>query len=28
VLGEALGLGVVELFETGSVGRGVRALGG
>ncbi|KPM38952.1 hypothetical protein AK830_g7631 [Neonectria ditissima] len=28
VLGEAVGLGVVELFETGSVGRGVRALGG
>ncbi|KAK7398716.1 hypothetical protein QQX98_011894 [Neonectria punicea] len=27
VLGEAVGLGVVELFETGSVGRGVRALG-
>ncbi|KAJ4003416.1 hypothetical protein NW752_011867 [Fusarium irregulare] len=28
VLGEAVGLGVVEVFETGSVGRGVRALGG
>ncbi|CAM1506779.1 Fc.00g064200.m01.CDS01 [Cosmosporella sp. VM-42] len=28
VLGEAIGLGVVEVFETGSVGRGVRALGG
>ncbi|KAI5466377.1 serine-threonine protein kinase 19-domain-containing protein [Mariannaea sp. PMI_226] len=27
VLAEAVGLGVVELFETGSVGRGVRALG-
>ncbi|KAH7163208.1 serine-threonine protein kinase 19-domain-containing protein [Dactylonectria estremocensis] len=27
VLGEAVGLGVVEVFETGSVGRGVRALG-
>jgi hypothetical protein len=27
-LGEALGLGVVEIFETGSVGRGVRAIGG
>lgn len=26
VLGEALGLGVLELFKTGSVGRGVRAL--
>ena len=28
VLGEAIGLGVVEVFDTGSVGRGVRALGG
>ncbi|KAM3432391.1 hypothetical protein MY4824_006595 [Beauveria thailandica] len=28
VLGEAVGLGVVEVFQTGSVGRGVRALGG
>ncbi|KAF5022935.1 hypothetical protein F66182_5001 [Fusarium sp. NRRL 66182] len=28
VLEEAVGLGVVEVFETGSVGRGVRALGG
>lgn len=28
VMGEAVGLGVVELFETGSVGRGVRVLGG
>ncbi|KAH0491338.1 hypothetical protein TgHK011_002773 [Trichoderma gracile] len=28
VLGQAVGLGVVEVFETGSVGRGVRALGG
>ncbi|KHN99886.1 Serine-threonine protein kinase 19 [Metarhizium album ARSEF 1941] len=28
VLGQAVGLGVVELFETGSVGRGVRLLGG
>jgi hypothetical protein len=28
VIGEAVGLGVVELFETGSVGKGVRALGG
>jgi hypothetical protein len=28
VVGEAVGLGVVEIFETGSVGRGVRALGG
>ena len=28
VLGEAIGLGVVEMFETKSVGRGVRALGG
>lgn len=28
VLGEAMGVGVVEVFETGSVGRGVRALGG
>ncbi|KAL6869268.1 hypothetical protein ACO1O0_000592 [Amphichorda felina] len=28
VLGEAMGLGVVEMFETKSVGRGVRALGG
>lgn len=28
VMGEAVGLGVVELFETGSVGKGVRALGG
>lgn len=27
-LGEAVGLGVVEVFQTGSVGRGVRALGG
>lgn len=27
VLGEAVGLGVVEVFETRSVGRGVRALG-
>ena len=27
VLGEAVGLGVAELFDTGSVGRGVRALG-
>lgn len=27
VLGQAVGLGVVEVFETGSVGRGVRALG-
>ncbi|KAF4331978.1 hypothetical protein FBEOM_14236 [Fusarium beomiforme] len=27
-LGEAVGLGVVEVFETRSVGRGVRALGG
>ncbi|KAH6898731.1 serine-threonine protein kinase 19-domain-containing protein [Thelonectria olida] len=27
MLGEAVGLGVVEVFETGSVGRGVRALG-
>ncbi|KAJ6782814.1 hypothetical protein PWT90_07475 [Aphanocladium album] len=26
VLGEAVGLGVVEVFQTGSVGRGVRAL--
>ncbi|TWU77834.1 hypothetical protein ED733_002387 [Metarhizium rileyi] len=28
VLGQAVGLGVVEVFETGSVGKGVRALGG
>ncbi|PNY29324.1 Uncharacterized protein TCAP_00759 [Tolypocladium capitatum] len=28
VLGQAVGLGVVEVFDTGSVGRGVRALGG
>lgn len=28
VIGEAIGLGVVEIFETKSVGRGVRALGG
>jgi len=28
VLGQAVGLGAVEVFETGSVGRGVRALGG
>ncbi|KAH6608688.1 hypothetical protein Trco_002034 [Trichoderma cornu-damae] len=28
VLGQAAGLGAVEVFETGSVGRGVRALGG
>ncbi|KFH44972.1 hypothetical protein ACRE_041850 [Hapsidospora chrysogenum ATCC 11550] len=28
VLGEAIGLGSVEIFETKSVGRGVRALGG
>ncbi|PNP49308.1 hypothetical protein THARTR1_09916 [Trichoderma harzianum] len=28
VLGQAVGLGIVEVFETGSVGRGVRALGG
>lgn len=28
VVGEAVGLGVVELFDTGSVGKGVRALGG
>jgi hypothetical protein len=28
LVGEAVGLGVVELFETGSVGRGIRALGG
>ncbi|KAM0462919.1 hypothetical protein ACHAPV_003042 [Trichoderma viride] len=28
VLGQAAGLGIVEVFETGSVGRGVRALGG
>ncbi|ATY63174.1 Serine-threonine kinase 19 [Cordyceps militaris] len=28
VLGEAVGLGVVEVFQTGAVGRGVRALGG
>ena len=28
VLGEAVGLGVVEVFDTRSVGRGVRALGG
>ncbi|KAL6873154.1 serine-threonine protein kinase 19 domain-containing protein [Trichoderma novae-zelandiae] len=28
VLGQAVGLGVVEVFETGSVGRGLRALGG
>ncbi|PTB67069.1 hypothetical protein BBK36DRAFT_1117757 [Trichoderma citrinoviride] len=28
VLGQAVGLGVVEVFETGSVGRGVRGLGG
>lgn len=28
VIGEAVGLGAVEIFETGSVGRGVRALGG
>lgn len=27
VLGQAVGLGVVEVFETGSVGKGVRALG-
>lgn len=27
-LGEAIGLGVVEVFDTGCVGRGVRALGG
>lgn len=27
VLGQAVGLGIVEVFETGSVGRGVRALG-
>lgn len=27
VLGEAVGLGVVEVFQTGAVGRGVRALG-
>ena len=27
VLGQAVGLGVVEIFETGSVGKGVRALG-
>ncbi|UNI21104.1 hypothetical protein JDV02_007122 [Purpureocillium takamizusanense] len=27
-LGQAVGLGAVEVFETGSVGRGVRALGG
>jgi hypothetical protein len=27
VLGEAVGLGVVELFDTASVGRGVRASG-
>lgn len=27
VAGQAVGLGVVEMFETGSVGRGVRALG-
>ncbi|PHH60042.1 hypothetical protein CDD81_2171 [Ophiocordyceps australis] len=28
LLGHAVGLGAVELFDTGSVGRGVRALGG
>ncbi|KAL5087248.1 hypothetical protein Trisim1_007985 [Trichoderma cf. simile WF8] len=28
VLGQAVGLGIVEVFETGSVGRGVRGLGG
>ncbi|KAK3185265.1 hypothetical protein K4F52_005965 [Lecanicillium sp. MT-2017a] len=28
VVGEAVGVGAVEVFETGSVGRGVRALGG
>ena len=28
ILGEAVGLGVVEVFETRSVGKGVRALGG
>jgi hypothetical protein len=28
VVGEAVGVGVVEVFETGSVGRGIRALGG
>ncbi|GAO14432.1 uncharacterized protein UV8b_02640 [Ustilaginoidea virens] len=28
LLGQAVGLGVVEVFDTGSVGRGVRALGG
>lgn len=28
VLGEAVGLGMVEVFETRSVGKGVRALGG
>lgn len=27
-IGQTVGLGVVELFDTGSVGRGVRALGG
>jgi hypothetical protein len=27
VLGEAVGLGAVEIFKTGTVGRGVRALG-
>lgn len=27
VIGEAVGLGIVEAFETGSVGRGIRALG-
>ncbi|KAG5981671.1 hypothetical protein E4U55_002707 [Claviceps digitariae] len=28
LLGQAVGLGVVEVFETGSVGKGVRLLGG
>ncbi|PHH87205.1 hypothetical protein CDD83_9186 [Cordyceps sp. RAO-2017] len=28
VVGQAVGVGAVELFETGSVGRGVRALAG
>ncbi|ODA81770.1 hypothetical protein RJ55_00274 [Drechmeria coniospora] len=28
LIGEAVGLGIVELFDTGCVGRGVRALGG